>query len=328
MNAMLDNGLTPIHVFMLTSVFFAVVAVELGYLVFSSGNGARKRINRRLKISEGKKGLSQQGILLQLRKERGLSEDGNMVLTIRWLNQLIVQSGLSIGLSRFFAIYLGYLFALAIAVILLTHSVLTTILVLPIGGILVPLMWLKMRRRKKINLFAQQLPDAIDLMTRSLKAGHPIPVAIAMVAREMPDPIGTEFGMVSDEVTYGSDLVTALNSLFERVGVPDLPLLISSVSIQSTTGGNLREILEGLAEVIRNRMKMKRKIKAISSEGRMSAMFLTAMPIILFFVLLVLMPSYYSGIWNEPLTWKLFAGLGFWLVAGNAMIFKMVSFKF
>ena len=144
----------------------------------------------------------------------------------------------------------------------------------------------------------------------------------------MPDPIGTEFGMVSDEVTYGSDLVTALNSLFERVGVTDLPLLISSVSIQSTTGGNLREILEGLSQVVRDRMKMKRKIKAISAEGRMSAMFLTAMPIILFGVLLLLMPDYYDGIWDEPLTWKLLSGLGVWLVLGNAMIFKMVSFKF
>ena len=109
-------------------------------------------------------------------------------------------------------------------------------------------MFLRMRRNGKLNRFGQQLPEAIDLITRSLKAGHPVPVAISMVAREMPDPIGSEFGMVADEVTYGSDLVTALSNMYARVGHPDLPLLVSSVSIQSTTGGNLREILDGSVE--------------------------------------------------------------------------------
>ena len=328
MSGLFENGFTPVHAMILASMFLAFVVVELGYMVFSPGNGAKKRINRRMKVSDGKDKISQKGILLQLRKERGLDENGKMVLPILWLNRLIVQSGLSIGLGRFFLYYLGYVVVCALGILLFTQSIIITAILMPLFGFALPMMWLNMRRKKKINLFAQQLPDAIDLMTRSLKAGHPIPVAISMVAREMPDPIGTEFGMVSDEVTYGSDLVTALNSLFERVGVTDLPLLISSVSIQSTTGGNLREILEGLSQVVRDRMKMKRKIKAISAEGRMSAMFLTAMPIILFGVLLLLMPDYYDGIWQEPMTWKLLSGLGVWLVLGNAMIFKMVSFKF
>ncbi len=178
-----------------------------------------------------------------------------------------------------------------------------------------------------LNKFGKQLPEAIELITRSLKAGHPVPVALSMVAREMPDPIGTEFGMVVDEVTYGSDLVTALLALYERVGHGDLPLLVSSVSIQSTTGGNLREILDSLAKVVRDRLKMKAKVRAISSEGRLSAMFLSAMPIILFGVLLLFNPDYYGGIWDEPLTWNLFGGLLFWLTVGNLLIMKMVNFK-
>ncbi len=178
-----------------------------------------------------------------------------------------------------------------------------------------------------MTLFGKQLPEAVDLITRSLKAGHPVPVAIAMVAREMPDPIGSEFGMVADEVTFGSDLVTALANMHSRVGHPDLPLLVSSVSIQSATGGNLREILDGLSKVVRARLKMKAKIRAISAEGRISAVFLSAMPVILFIVLLTLMPDYYSGVWEYSETWWGFSGLIFWLVAGNAMIMKMVSFK-
>ena len=160
-----------------------------------------------------------------------------------------------------------------------------------------------------------------------LRICHPVPVALTMVSREMPDPIGTEFGIVVDEVTYGSDLVSALISLYERIGHPDLPLLVSAVSIQSTTGGNLREILDSLSKVIRERLKMKAKVKAISSEGRLSAGFLSAMPVLLFMVLLFLLPDYYGGIWDEPMTWYMFAGLGFWLVMGNLLILKMVSFR-
>ena len=98
---------------------------------------------------------------------------------------------------------------------------------------MLPIMVLRFRRKRRHKLFGMQLPEALELITRSLKAGHPVPVAIAMVAREMPDPIGTEFGVVADEVTYGSDLVSALHNLYERVGQEDLPLFVTAVSIQT-----------------------------------------------------------------------------------------------
>ncbi|MEM7067305.1 MAG: type II secretion system F family protein [Pseudomonadota bacterium] len=329
MSGLFENGLTPIHAMLLASVFFAVVIVELGYMVFAPNTEGKKRINRRMNAENDKNKISQKHILIQLRKERGLDEDGKLKMPLLGrLNRLIVQSGLTLGLGRLAFYYLLYVIASVAAVAFYWKSATTTLIAFPILAFAFPYFWLKRQASKKTALFASQLPEAIDLITRSLKAGHPVPVAISMVAREMPDPIGTEFGIVSDEVTYGSDLVTALNGMYERVNLPDLPLLISSVSIQSTTGGNLREILEGLSEVIRERMKMKRKIKAISSEGRMSAMFLTAMPVLLFIALQVLIPKYYGEVWAHPLTWKLIAGLGVWLTVGNLLILKMVSFKF
>ena len=101
---------------------------------------------------------------------------------------------------------------------------------------IIPVQVLKFRRNRRHKIFGMQLPEALELITRSLKAGHPVPVAIAMVSREMPDPIGTEFGVVADEVTYGSDLVSALHNLYERVGQEDLPLFVTAVSIQSSLG--------------------------------------------------------------------------------------------
>ena len=328
MSAFFANGFTPIHAMLLASVFFAVVVVELGYMVFASNDSGKKRINRRMNAENDKNKLSQKHILIQLRKERGLSEEGKLVMPMKRLNQLIVQSGLTLGLGKLTVFYFLYLIVSIAFVTIKWKSLAISATAFPLFAFLLPYLWLKRRANKKTAVFASQLPEAIDLITRSLKAGHPVPVAISMVAREMPDPIGTEFGIVSDEVTYGSDLVTALQGMHERVDLPDLPLLISSVSIQSTTGGNLREILEGLSEVIRSRTKMKRKIKAISAEGRMSAMFLTAMPVLLFIALQFLVPKYYGTVWAEALTWKLFAGLGVWLTIGNLIILKMVSFKF
>src|SRR5690606_28003604 len=164
-------------------------------------------------------------------------------------------------------------------------------------------MALRFMRSRRHKLFGIQLPEALELITRSLKAGHPVPVAISMVAREMPDSIGTEFGLVADEVTYGSDLVSALHSMYGRVGHEDLPLFVTAVSIQSTSGGNLREILDGLSTVIRERGKLKRKVRSISTEGRISAYILTAVPALLGAGIMMLMPSFYGDVMDETLTW-------------------------
>ena len=327
MSGLFENGFTPVHAMMLAAVFLAVIVVELGYIVMSPNENSKKRINRRMSIGDGKEKMSQKNILLQLRKERGLDENGLLIMPMKSLNKLILRSGLTLGLKKLGLYYAIYLVVMTLGIFIYWQSPTISIILFPVYTFLLPYLWLKRRANKKVAAFSAQLADAIDLITRSLKAGHPVPVAISMVAREMPDPIGTEFGLVIDEVTYGSDLVTALNNLYDRVNLPDLPLLISSISIQSTTGGNLREILEGLSLVVRDRFKMKRKIRAISAEGRMSAMFLSAMPVMLFFALQFIVPDYYSEIWDETLTWYWLAGLGFWMTVGNLLIMKMVSFK-
>ncbi|RMF11182.1 MAG: type II secretion system protein F, partial [Alphaproteobacteria bacterium] len=169
--------------------------------------------------------------------------------------------------------------------------------------------------------------DAVDVMVRSLRAGHPLPIAIAMVGREMPDPIGTEFGMTADELTYGLDLETAMGNMAARVGQDDLALLVVAISIQSKTGGNLSEILSNLARVLRARFKMRRRIKAVSAEGRFSALGLSALPFIVFAGLMFASPNFYGEIWNEPMVRQ---GLGLALgliTVGNLIMFRMVNFR-
>ncbi|MCX7305250.1 MAG: type II secretion system F family protein, partial [Hyphomicrobiales bacterium] len=248
------------------AALFGIMIAEAAYMLYAGKQDRRAAINRRVKLQEKK--ISQEQVLIQLRKERGV--DGRAFLSMDSLKKLRVQSGVTTPMPKFLAITSGV--SLAIAGVGFFYG-LPLLAALPLFAMLcavVPLKTLQFRRNRRHKIFGVQLPEALELITRSLKAGHPVPVAIAMVSREMPDPIGSEFGVVADEVTYGSDLVSALRNLYDRVGQDDLPLFVTAVSIQSSSGGNLREILDGLSTTIRSRGKLKRKVRAISTEGRMS----------------------------------------------------------
>jgi tight adherence protein B len=182
-------------------------------------------------------------------------------------------------------------------------------------------------RKRRHNKFAAQFPDAMDIIVRSLRAGHPVPVAVALVAQELPDPIGTEFGIAADEITYGADVETAMRNLYFRVGQEDLPLFVTAVSIQGSTGGNLSEILENLSRVIRERFKMRRKIKALAAEGKFSALFLSGLPVAIFFLLNLVAPDFYASVWNQSLTKMGLTLAGTWMMLGNIFMFKMCNFR-
>jgi tight adherence protein B len=160
-----------------------------------------------------------------------------------------------------------------------------------------------------------------------LRAGHPVPIAITMVAKEMSDPAGSEFGIVADEITYGADLETAMRNLFFRVGTDDLPLFVTAVAIQGSTGGNLGEIMENLSGVIRQRFKMRRKIRALAAEGRASAMILSALPLCIFAAVQLTTPDFYGSVWAESMTKIGLSLAGFWMAVGNVIMFRMVNFK-
>jgi tight adherence protein B len=194
-------------------------------------------------------------------------------------------------------------------------------------GVLAPYVGLRILRGRRQKRFGMQFPDAIDIIVRSLRAGHPVPIAVSMVSREMPDPIGTEFGLVADEVTFGADLETAMRNLYYRVGQDDLPLFVTAVAIQGTTGGNLGEILQNLSTVIRQRIKMRRKVKALAAEARMSAIMLSSLPIAVFFMIHLVSPDFYGSVWQFDLTKLILAAAGGWMLIGNFAMYRMVNFR-
>jgi tight adherence protein B len=315
----------PIYLVWLFVAISAGLTAEVLYLLLFSAASYRSQINRRLRLSKEQK--TRENVLVELRRERGLSRGGHYRLDFIGLNRLILQSGLTIGLARLVLIVAVVSVVAFVVVFLIRDDLLEAAGAALLSATALPYLALRALRGKRQKKFAAQFPDALDTIVRSLRAGHPVPIAITMVGREMPDPIGSEFGMVADEITYGADLETAMRNLYARIGSDDLPLFVTAVGIQSSTGGNLGEILENLSGVIRQRFKMRRKIRALAAEGRASAMILSALPIGLFVVVQVVAPDFYASVWHEQLT-KVLLGAGVaWMLIGNLIMFKMVNFK-
>ena len=303
----------------------AVLVVEAVYLLFFSSTSYRSKINRRLRVMNN--APDRETILIQLRRERGLTGGGDFRLPLVALNRLILQSGLTMGINRLL-IFAGFGMLMTFAAIMFVHdNVGEALLVTLACGLGMPLLILRMVRSARQKAFGAQFPDALDMIVRSLRAGHPVPIAIARVSREMKDPIGSEFGIVSDEITYGADLETAMRNLYFRVGQDDLPLFVTAVAIQGSTGGNLGEILENLSGVIRQRFKMRRKIRALAAEGRASALILSSLPIAIFLIIQFVAPDFYKSVWHQELTKIGLTVAGAWMLIGNLIMWRMVNFR-
>jgi tight adherence protein B len=199
-------------------------------------------------------------------------------------SQLIVIMGV-LGVVSFFGLTFGTSAALPVRIVVAA--------VMGIGGVYV---WVNKKAKKRLSMIEEQLPDAVELMVRSLRVGHPFSAAVNIVAKEVPDPLGTEMGVIADEAAYGKDMSESLKSMAERIDMQDLRFLAVAVTIQQTSGGNLAEILDGLAKVIRSRFKLFRRVKAITAEAKWSGMFLSIFPLLALVGIQVLQPGYYDEV--------------------------------
>jgi len=305
-------------------VFGAVLlGVQGAYWFFSEQQRTRGAINRRLILA--KQNASARDVFDTLKRERGLV--GLDSERFEYLNDLVIQTGLRLEgkmlvviaflLGVLFFVLFGFAFGFGLVAFALSAVFAAIALAL----------FLALARRRRIAKFSEQLPDSIDVIVRGVKSGYPFTVALGLVAKEMSDPIGTEFGMTSDEINFGSDLGTALDNLFRRVGHEDLLYLTMALKIQTETGGNLAEILARLSTLLRQRTMLRLKVRAISAEGRLSAVFLTAMPFVLFAVVTLLQPDYYTSVRDHPIIMPLLALALMLLLVGNVVIYRMVNFK-
>lgn len=283
-------------------IFLGVLATVQGVFMLAYGKALRleKRVNRRLTLLQ--EGRDTEEVLSILRAEREGSSKSARMPVIGVLMEQARHANITITPVMTVGLLIGLMVLSFIGLSLFTGASLPIrILVSVLNGYAALYLWLRNRAKRRVALFEEQLPDALDLMVRSLRVGHPMNAAIAVVAREMSDPLGTEFGLIADEATYGLNINEALDRMAARVPVPDLRFLAIAVNIQTTSGGNLAEVLDGLSKVIRSRFKLFRKVKAITSEARWSGWFLSTFPVIALLAVQVVQPTYYDAVADHPL---------------------------
>ena len=187
--------------------------------------------------------------------------------------------------------------------------------------------FLQKRHARRVDALTQQLPDALDLMMRGLRIGHPVSATISNVGRTMADPIGAEFRQLADQISHGDYLTDAFTDFADRVGQEDVEYLAVSIRIQHGTGGNLADMLGTLSKVVRDRIVMRRRVRAISSEGRMSAYVLSALPVLIYVITSYTAPDYYGAISDDPMYQPIAITIILLIVANFLALRKLVTFK-
>lgn len=278
-------------------VFVAVVVLVEGiYLtVFGKSISLNNRISRRLTLLE--KNSNREQVLEQLRKEMSQHMGARSIPLYSILAKKAQKANIAFSPMALIGIMGGLSVFAFLGLTIGTSAALGVRAVLGVGmGIGGVYFWVNKKAKARESLMEEQLPDAVELMVRSLRVGHPFSAAIGIVAKEIADPLGTEFGVIADEAAYGRDVAESLKAFAERMDSQDLRFLAVAVSIQQTSGGNLAEILEGLAKVIRARFKLFRRVKAITAEAKWSGMFLSAFPILALIMITVIKPDYYDEV--------------------------------
>jgi tight adherence protein B len=326
--------LSLIYVLAFIAMVFAVQGVAGVY--FASRDSAQ-RTNRRLTLLAS--GMAQSDVYAALvRRPVGGSGGGGFLG--RLYDRFVLycgQSGVATSPSQLLTIWGAASVTLWLISFVLLHGtdfagfLLEAIFAFPASAVICGLfgwIWLSRKRAKRLKQLEEQMPLSLDVINRALRAGHPVVSAIRLAADEMGDPIGSEFGLIVDETTYGYEFRDALVNFARRTGSPDAHFFAVSVSVQAETGGNLAEILEGLATVIRGRSMLGKRVRALSSEGRASALLLSALPALLIGFITLTHPSYYTDKTSNPVFWPIAGGIFLSYLAGLVMIHRIINFKY
>jgi tight adherence protein B len=317
--------------FILLAFIALVLMLEGLYLTWNAYRGPEaKKIERRLRaLSAGGTGGAEASIL----KQRLLSEAPTLqqwllgLPRIGDLDKLLQQSGSTWSVTVFFVITLiaGIGAFVLVSFVPLLHWALCVLIAVGAGAL--PFLYILRKRHKRMQQIEQQLPDALDLISRALKAGHAFPSGLQMVSEEAKDPIAGEFRIVHDEVNFGVAVPTALTNLANRVPSTDMRYFIIAVLIQRETGGNLTELLGNISTLIRERLKLLGKVRVLSAEGRMSAWILCALPFVLAGVINLIHPKFMAVLWTDPMGLKMIYAALVMMVLGALWMRKIIRIR-
>ncbi|WP_187429975.1 hypothetical protein ROLI_026040 [Roseobacter fucihabitans] len=306
-------------------IFLGVLALVEGlYLVtFGKSISLNSRVNRRLDMLD--KGTGREEVLEKLRKEMQQHMKSRTIPLYSLLGEKAQKAAIAFT-PRQLVMIMGLLAVVAfVGLSIATQTEVGVRALMSVGiGIGAVYFWVSTKANKRMSMIEEQLPDAVELMVRSLRVGHPFASAVQIVAKDVQDPLGTEFGMIADESAYGRDVGDALKEMAERLDMQDLRFLAVAVTIQQTSGGNLAEILAGLAKVIRARFRLFRRVKAITAEAKWSGKFLSAFPVVALIVINVGDPTYYDEVRDHALFIPACFAVGI-LLALNLLVMRILT---
>jgi tight adherence protein B len=312
------------------AVFLAVTGL-VGAVAFLVRGGSENRVEDRLAVLTGAKVAAKDGLLKDsgvlsqpLDATHGIMED--FLAKFRGLTLWFQQANTTIPPARFFAICAALGFVGMVGAVAAGLPVVAAPLVGIFAGSL-PILWIVMRRRRRFKRFAKQLPDALELISRALRAGHSLASGFNLVASEMTDPIATEFQKSFEEQNLGIPLDQALESMTTRMPNLDLRFFATAVILQRQTGGDLAEILDKIGRLIRERFQIWGQVQALTGEGRLSGIVLLALPPFLFVAVWRLNPDYVLPLFTDPLGKKMLAVAVIMQVLGALVIRKIVNIK-
>ncbi|MFO0810365.1 MAG: type II secretion system F family protein [Gemmataceae bacterium] len=311
-------------------IAFATVAGLVGVIAYFFRDKGAGRAGDRLDMMVGRGGRKESSADLLLRQALREVDKKNILdaLTPNFMNfeKIFEQADANIRPSALTAISIG----MALVGAMLSALIARTVFVAPVGALVffaLPWTWLWFKRATRLKKFASQLPDAMELVARALRAGHSLAAGLHVVAEEMPPPIAKEFGRIYEEQNLGIPLEEALRAIVDRVPNLDLKFFVTSVAIQRQTGGDLAEILDKIGHIIRERYKILGQVKALTAEGRLSGLVLIALPFGLFLMMLHTKFDYVQMLWTDPLGIKMSIFALALQVAGAYAIKKIVDIK-
>jgi tight adherence protein B len=316
-------------------VFLGVFAVA-ALLLVASGTGASQQTKRTLTVLDAALSAEKQGVasdpVVDVRKKELLSAVPllNRFLlkmemaprlrhllyqaNVKWTAGGLILMSLAAFVIPFYLVYLKT-----------DHLLLAFIIGLFLG--LCPFGYVLFKRRRRFNQFEKLLPEALDLMVNAMRAGHSLNSSLDLVAHEIDDPIGTEFRICFEEQNYGLELSTAMYNLISRVPLHDMKMIVTAILIQKESGGNLAEVLDKVAYVIRERFQLRRQVRTHTAQGRMTGWVLTMLPVILGFLLYLINPKDMSLLWTSAAGIKLLYAAGVMTIIGGLIIRKIVNME-
>jgi tight adherence protein B len=317
------------YLFVLLGFLAVALFLEGAYLAWNAYRGPEaKRIARRLHAMSAGQGTEQISIV----KKRLLAQTPALdrlllqLPRVHQVDRLVLQSGARLNVASFLGLtLLGGVGGLILS--LLLHLPMLVAIVVVLATAAAPTFYVYSAKLRRLHTIEAQLPDALDLMGRALRAGHAFAGALKMVGDEMPEPIASEFRVTFDEINYGIPLQDALTNLATRVPSTDLRYFVIAVLIQRETGGNLAELLDNISALIRARLKLLGTIRVLSAEGRLSAWILTVLPFVLAAVINLINPDFMALLWKDPTGLKLVGGALALMIVGVLWMWRTIRIR-